>query len=174
MNENNPTFYIDVAMYMFSRDPTTALKVLSTIAELSLENHYLYKTLTYLFKQFGSKEDCLFTAQKVAAWRSFEPQSHRDLALAYELNDRFTDAAASLVTALQCGFYPEMSRLYSGIEEVILLDIDRMAADHGASLFEGKLDSKYYDKRMPLDLRIVLNWNMMDVDIDLHVIEPNG
>lgn len=41
-------------------------------------------------------------------------------------------------------------------------------------MFEGKLDSKYYDKRMPLDLRIVLNWNMMDVDIDLHVIEPNG
>lgn len=49
-----------------------------------------------------------------------------------------------------------------------------MVAEHGSSIFEGKLDSKYYSDRMPLDLRIILNWNMMDVDIDLHVIEPNG
>jgi hypothetical protein len=93
LNENNPAFYIDVAIYLFESDRALALKILSSIAELSLENHYLYKTLTYLFKQFGSKEDCLYTATKVAIWRSFEPQAHRDLALALELNGRIEEAA---------------------------------------------------------------------------------
>ena len=115
-------------MYFINDNRTLALKVLSTIAELSLENHFLYKSLTYLFKQFDSKEDALFTAQKVAIWRSFEPQSHRDLALAYELSNKPNEAAKELVAALQCAFYPEMSQAYSGIEEVILFDIDRMVA----------------------------------------------
>ena len=102
-------------MHLIKKNRALALRVLSTIAELSLENHYPYKTLTYLFKQFDSKEDALFTAQKVATWRSFEPQSHRDLALVYELNGKLNEAATELVAALQCAFYPEMSQIYSGI-----------------------------------------------------------
>ena len=27
---------------------------------------------------------------------------------------------------------------------------------------------------MPIDVRIILNWNQMDTDIDLHVIEPTS
>ena len=27
---------------------------------------------------------------------------------------------------------------------------------------------------MPVDVRIILNWNLMDVDLDLHIIEPTG
>jgi hypothetical protein len=37
-----------------------------------------------------------------------------------------------------------MSRIYSGVEDVILLDIDRIVSEHNSSIFEGKLDSKYY------------------------------
>jgi len=34
--------------------------------------------------------------------------------------------------------------------------------------------SKQLIKKMPVDVRVVLNWNMNDTDIDLWVIDPNG
>jgi uncharacterized protein YfaP (DUF2135 family) len=37
----------------------------------------------------------------------------------------------------------------------------------------GKLDKKYVTQ-MPVGIRIILNWNQMDTDIDLHVVEPTG
>jgi uncharacterized protein YfaP (DUF2135 family) len=48
-----------------------------------------------------------------------------------------------------------------------------MVSEHNSSIFEGKLNPEYYSTRLPLDLRIILNWNQMDVDIDLQVVEPN-
>jgi hypothetical protein len=148
--------------------------VLSSIADLSLENHYLYKTLTYLFKQYESYADCLFTARKVKEWREEEPQSHRDLALALEISGRMEEAAVELVRALNSSFYPEMAQIFDGVQDSVLFDIDRMAEEHGTNLFDGLLDKKYYENRIPVDLRIIMNWNQMDVDMDLHVIDPNN
>ena len=65
-----------------------------------------------------------------------------------------------------------MSGQYSGVEDIILMDLNRLKAEH-SDLKTGKLDKKYLDK-MPVAVRIIMNWNQMDVDIDMHVIEPNG
>jgi len=37
----------------------------------------------------------------------------------------------------------------------------------------GKMDKKYL-KKIQVAIRIILNWNQMDTDIDLHIIEPTG
>lgn len=93
LNKMNPTYYMDVATLILVSDRRLALKILSSIADLSLENHYLYKSLIYFFKQHGSFDDSLYTAGQVRQWREEEPQSHRDLALALELKGRFSEAA---------------------------------------------------------------------------------
>lgn len=52
------------------------------------------------------------------------------------------------------------------------MDINRLIAEN-KSIKMGKLDKKYLEK-MPVDIRIIMNWNQMDTDLDLHIIEPNG
>jgi uncharacterized protein YfaP (DUF2135 family) len=47
-----------------------------------------------------------------------------------------------------------------------------MISEHSGIKTE-KLDKKYLNK-MPVAIRIILNWNQSDTDIDLHVIEPTG
>lgn len=79
-----------------------------------------------------------------------------------------------LVRALNSSFYPEMAQIFDGVQDSVLFDIDRMAEEHGTNLFDGLLDKKYYENRIPVDLRIIMNWNQMDVDMDLHVIDPNN
>ena len=171
--ERNPSFYFDVAHFFYNQgDTKKALQVISNIADLGLENHQLYKTLTYTLRQWKSYEDALYTARQIAKWRAHEQQSLRDYALALEDAGKYQNAFDELIKALEVNYYGEMSGQYEGVEDIILMDINRLTIEH-KGLKTGKLDKKYLDK-MPVDIRIIMNWNQMDVDLDLHVIEPNG
>ncbi|KQO30048.1 TonB-dependent receptor [Flavobacterium sp. Leaf82] len=171
--ERNPSFYFDVAHFFYNQgDVKKALQVISNIADLGLENHQLYKTLTYTLRQWKAYDDALFTAKQVAKWRAHEPQSLRDYALALEDSGKYQEALDQLIKALEVNYYGEMSGQYEGVEDIILMDINRLTMEH-KGLKTGKLDKKYLEK-MPVDIRIIMNWNQMDVDLDLHVIEPNG
>lgn len=170
---NNPSFYFDVANHFYDNgDKEKALLILSTIADLGLENHQLYKSLTYLLRQWETYDVALFTANQVAKWREHEPQSHRDLALVLEDNKQYQAAFDELIKALEVNYYGEMSGQYSGVEDIILMDINRLMSEH-RGIDSGKLEAKYLDK-MPIGIRIILNWNQMDTDIDLHVVEPTN
>lgn len=171
--ERNPSFYFDVAHFFYNQgEVKKALQVLSNIADLGLENHQLYKTLTYTLRQWKAVEDGLFTAKQVAKWRAHEPQSLRDYALALEDSGKYQEAFDELVKALEVNYYGEMSGQYEGVEDIILMDINRLITEH-KGLKSGKLDKKYLAK-MPVAIRIIMNWNLMDVDLDLHIIEPTG
>jgi hypothetical protein len=171
--ENNPSFYFDVANYFYNAgNKEKALLVLSTIADLGLENHQLYKSLTYLLRQWESYEDALFTANQVVKWRAHEPQSHRDLGLTLEDNKQYQAAFDALIKALNTNYYGEMSGHYQGIEDIILMDINRLITEH-KGIKTGELDKKYLNK-IPVNIRVILNWNQMDTDIDMHVIEPTN
>ncbi|MCC9061940.1 VIT domain-containing protein [Flavobacterium piscisymbiosum] len=171
--ERNPSFYFDVAHFFYNQgDVKKALQVISNIADLGLENHQLYKTLTYTLRQWKDFDDALFTARQIAKWRAHEPQSLRDYALALEGAGKYQEAFDELIKALEVNYYGEMSGQYEGVEDIILMDINRLTIEH-KGLKTGKLDKKYL-KKMPVDIRIIMNWNQIDVDLDLHVIEPNG
>ena len=171
--ERNPSFYFDVAHFFYNQgDVKKALQVISNIADLGLENHQLYKTLTYTLRQWQDFDDALFTAKQIAKWRAHEPQSLRDYALAFEDAGKYQEAFDQLVKALEVNYYGEMSGQYEGVEDIILMDINRLMTEH-TGLDSGKLDKKYLQK-MPVDIRVIMNWNLMDVDLDLHIIEPTG
>lgn len=171
--ERNPSFYFDVAHFFYNQgDVKKALQIISNIADLGLENHQLYKTLTYTLRQWKDYDDALFTAKQVVKWRSHEPQSLRDYALTLEDAGKYQEAFDQLIKGLEVNYYGEMSEQYEGVEDIILMDINRLISEH-KNVKTAKLDKKYLAK-MPVDIRIIMNWNQMDVDLDLHVIEPTN
>ncbi|MHC0439121.1 VIT domain-containing protein [Flavobacterium sp. 3-210] len=171
--ERNPSFYFDVAHFFYNQgDVKKALLIVSNIADLGLENHQLYKTLTYTLREWKDYNDAAFTAKQVAKWREHEPQSLRDYALTLEDAGKYQEAFDELAKSLEVNYYGEMSGQYEGVEDIVLMDINRIMKEH-PGLKTGKLDKKYIAK-MPVDIRIIMNWNQMDVDLDLHVIEPTG
>jgi hypothetical protein len=171
--EGNPAYYFDVAHFFYNAgDRRTALLILSNIADLGLENHQLYKTLTYTLREWAAYEDAAYTAGEIVKWRAHEPQSHRDYALALEDTRQYQEALDELIAALDVNYYGEMSGQYAGVEDIILMDLNRLVAEH-PELNTGKLDKKYL-KKMPVAVRVILNWNQMDTDLDMHVTEPTG
>ena len=170
---NSPTFYFDMASWFYTHgDKETALRVLTSIADLDLENASLYRLLGYRFKEYGEYALEKFVCQKVIQWRPMEPQSYRDYALALADNEEAQAALDSLYGLLTRLYSGNINNRSSGIEVVVIMEINHLIAKNP------NLNTSKIDKRLiidiPVDVRVVINWNMNNTDIDLHVKDPIG
>jgi hypothetical protein len=169
---NSSSFYFDISDW-FKRhnDMETALRILTSIAELEFENASLYRLLGYRFKEYGEYELQKFVTKKVLQWRPMEPQSYRDYALALADNGETQAALDSLYSLLTRTFSANIIRDSRGIEEVVVTEINRLIAKH-PYLNISEIDERLI-MNIPVDIRVAINWNMNNVDITLHVIDPN-
>ncbi|GBU20499.1 hypothetical protein R80B4_00377 [Fibrobacteres bacterium R8-0-B4] len=169
---NSPTFYFDMAEWFYSRgDKKLALRVLTSIADLDLENASLYRLLGYRLKEYGEYALEEFVCRKVVQWRPMDPQSFRDYALALADNGKAQAALDSLCALLTKKFNANGRRAVR-IEEVIVTEINRLTAKNG-DLNKSRVDTCLITD-VSVDVRVVINWNMNNTDIDLHVTDPNG
>ena len=170
----DPVYYFDVADYFIrTGNKEIGLRILSNLAELDLESYELYKMLGYKLKQLGDFKGELFAFKKVMELRPLDPQSYRDYGLALEDLGEHQKALDVLYKAMTKSYTPDADNLYNGIQEIFLPEINRIIA-----LNKGKLDlssiPKTVIKSLPVDVRIVMDWNMNNTDIDLWVTDPNG
>jgi tetratricopeptide (TPR) repeat protein len=169
----DPVYYFDVAKKFFANgDTATGLKVLSNIADLNFDDHELYKMLGYQLKVLRQYNEAVNVFRKVLQWRPQEPQSYRDYGLALAEAGRYQQALDTLYYSLTKNFDEEISSLYPGIEEIIVTEINNLIARHGSKLNTTRMDKRIL-RNLPGDVRVVLNWNMNDTDIDLWVFDPN-
>jgi hypothetical protein len=170
---DSPTFYFDMAEWFYShQDRETALRVLTSIAELELENASLYRLLGYRFKEYGEYALEKFVCKKVIQWRPMEPQSYRDYALALADNGEAQAALDSLYSLLTTPFSEDIGSRSRGMEEVVITEINGLIAKNA------DINTSKFDKRLTVnfhvDIRVVINWNRDNADIDLHVKDPSG
>jgi TonB-dependent SusC/RagA subfamily outer membrane receptor len=171
---SNPVYYFDVADY-FIKTGNTELgrRILSNLAELDLGSYELYKMLGYKLKQLGDVEGEVFAFKKVTELRPLDPQSFRDYGLALEDAGEHQKALDVLYSAMTKSYTPDADGLYNGIQEVFLPEINRIIALNKGKLKLSGIDKKLI-KAMPVDVRIVMDWNMNNTDIDLWVTDPNN
>jgi tetratricopeptide (TPR) repeat protein len=167
---DSSAFYLDVADILFERGQRAlALRVLSNLAELHLENRQLLRVLGYRLMQAHAAQLAVPVFEHVSRLAANEPQSWRDLGLAYAAAGRDQDAIDSLykvVTGTWDSRFPS-------VELIALGELDAIIA-----LSHNPLDTRAIDRRLlrnlPLDLRVVLSWDSDNTDIDLWVTDPNG
>lgn len=170
----NPVYYFDVADHFIKTgSKEIGIRILSNLAELDLGSYELYKMLGYKLKQLGDFEGEVFAFKKVTELRPLDPQSYRDYGLALEDAGEHQRALDILYTAMAKSYTAEADRIYNGIQEIFLPEINRIIA-----LNKGKLNlsaiPKTVIKALPVDVRIVMDWNMNNTDIDLWVTDPNN
>ncbi|MDR3695651.1 VIT domain-containing protein [Mucilaginibacter sp.] len=171
---SNPVYYFDVADHFIKTgNMEMGERILSNLAELDLGSYELYKMLGYKLKQSGDVEGEVFAFKKVTELRPMDPQSFRDYGLALEDAGEHQKALDVLYNAMTKSYTPDADGLYRGIQEIFLPEINRIIA-----LNKGKLNlsaiAKTMTEAMPVDIRIVMDWNMNNTDIDLWVTDPNG
>jgi tetratricopeptide (TPR) repeat protein len=166
----NPGFFMDCADFFSElNNKPIALRILSNIAEMELENHQLLRVLAHRLEQIGYISLAIDVFRDVLDMREEEPQSYRDLALALAQNKQYQEAADTLYRVIT-------KQWDSRFPEVELIALNEWNNILGAA--KNTVNLTKYDKRfiapMPVDVRVVLNWDADNCDMDLWVTDPNN
>lgn len=167
---DSTAFYLDVADLLLQKGRRSeALRVLSNLAELELENRHVLRVLGYRLMQAKDYGRAVQVFREVLRLADEEPQSHRDLGLALAAAGQRQEGIVHL--------YDVAARPWdSRFSEVELVALNEMNAVIATS--PQPLDTAFTDRRllrnMPLDLRVVLAWDSDNSDMDLWVTDPNG
>ncbi|AWH25233.1 VIT domain-containing protein [Stenotrophomonas sp. YAU14D1_LEIMI4_1] len=163
-------FFLDVADLLLAQGQRElALRVLSNLAEMELDNRHLLRVLGYRLMQADAPALAVPVFEQVLAMGQEEPQSFRDLGLALA-------AAGKPQQALDPLYQVVVRRWDSRFNGVALIALDELTNLVARS--RPALDTRGIDPRllqaMPLDLRVVLAWDADNSDMDLWVTDPNG
>ncbi len=165
-----PSFYMDVSdLFIEKGMKDQALRILSNIAELELENHELLRILAHRLEQLGYYNEAIVIYREVLRIRGEEPQSYRDLGLCLEKAGKYQEAVDQLFQVVDRTW----DSRFPGIESIALVEINRIVSLHKGAVNTGKIDPELL-KDMPLDVRIILNWDTDNCDMDLWVTDPRG
>lgn len=182
----SPAFYLDCAEFFFSRQANVyALRVLTNIAELKLEDPQLLRIVAHRLAQLGHRSVAISLFEKILRLRPEEPQSYRDLALTLadqgDYMARINPAAAvedykRSVSLLNKVVLTHWDR-FEGIEQIALMEANRIVARAG-NLPNGNTCAAAMDSRLlsnlTCDVRILMTWDTDQTDMDLWVTEPSG
>ena len=165
---DSPAFYLDAAQVFASHGQRAlAVRVLSNLAELHLEDRGLLRVLAYRLQEIGETAEAIRLLQRVAELAPDEPQSWRDLGLAQAAAGAWQPAVDALWTAASGSW----NARFGDIDMIALSELDAIAALH-------KVDVSAVDARLrrnlPLDVRVALAWDTDNTDVDLWVKDPHG
>jgi len=167
---NSTAFFLDVADVFFDRDrPELALRILSNLAEMDLENRHVLRILGYRLMQAKRADLAVPVLQRVAELAPNEPQSWRDLGLAQAETGARQQALKSLYEVVTRPWHNR----FPDIELVALAEMNALIATAPEKLDTSAIDPRFL-RNLPLDLRVVLTWDADNTDIDLWVTDPNG
>lgn len=167
---DSSAFFLDVADLLLEQGQRElALRVLSNLAEMDLDNRHLLRVLGYRLMQADAPALAVPVFEQVLAMGPEEPQSFRDLGLALAAAGKPQQALAPLY---QVVVRPWDSR-FDGIALIALDELTNLVAGSTSRLDTTGIDPRLL-QAMPLDLRVVLAWDADNSDMDLWVTDPNG
>ena len=163
-----PAFFLDAGDW-FARagDTATAVRIWSNISELHAASGALARTAAHRLLRAGEQRPALHLFRRAVLLDSLEPHGPRDLALALA-DCGHTEEAAALLQDAALADWSELSDYFGGIEAVLLHDWLGLRGRPSGHL-PAELTTP-----MPVDLRITVDWNRMDADVDLWVIGPDS
>lgn len=166
---SSTAFYLDVADIFFDRkQPELALRILSNLAEMNLDNRHVLRILSYRLLQAKQPQDAIPFLTRVAELSPNEPQSWRDLGLAYAATGASQEAIKNLWKVVSQPWHGR----FPGVEQIALNELNAIAASSVQTVDTSFVDARLR-KNLPVDLRVVLAWDADDTDIDLWVTDPN-
>lgn len=183
---DSPAFYLDCADFFFAKgDKVLGWRIISNLAEFRLENVALWRTMGYRLRQAEAYDEAVRVLERVLARRGEEGISFRDLALVLIERGKASKSAADLSRAAkllhQTAFtdFGRRSGRRGNDLQVAIIALEELSgllswcAANGIEIDAPAFDAAYR-RDLPVGVRIVLQWDADETDIDLHVLEPNG
>jgi tetratricopeptide (TPR) repeat protein len=172
---NTPTFFMDVSDYFKSiNEEALALQIVSNLVEIELDDHELMRALAYKLEAFKAYNLALEVYKEVLKLRPEEPQSYRDLALAYKNVEDYQKAFDLLLHLIEGNLLEkDEDERYQGIAHLAYVEACHLIQSHGEALQITEIQKRdFIDFKM--DIRVVVDWNHDNTDLDLFVLTPEN
>ena len=171
--ESSPAFYMEVSDYFFEEGKHDwALRVLSNLAEMDLENTDILRALANKLVERKMHSLAVPVFERLVQLRPETPQFLRDLGLAYWQMGEAQKAVDSLYSVACKKWDPR----FDEIQQIVLNDMNAIIASCERDKIT--LDLSAIDKDLKqnfdMDVRVVLTWNTDNCDIDLWVTDKDG
>jgi tetratricopeptide (TPR) repeat protein len=134
---------------------------------MKLEDPELLRVVANQLIEFGETSLAVEVFKEVLEMREEEPQSYRDLALAYNETGNYQQAV-NLLHKIALGNWDTR---FNGIKSIALNEMNAIICAQRKQLDLSGIDKKLIHST-PLDVRIVIGWSSNDCDIDLWVTDP--
>jgi tetratricopeptide (TPR) repeat protein len=173
--QDSPAFYKDVSSHFLKEfaDRNYSFRILSNIAEMDFDNYELLKVFAYQLQSIDKHELASFIFQRILELRPEDSQSYRDLALSYENIGKYQDALELLNSIITGEIYDgNHRRVFEGVELIAKNEIKSLINKHKSSLDLSQIDKSLLENEA-FNIRVIVDWNHNDTDIDLHIIDPN-
>ncbi|MBC8756295.1 DUF2135 domain-containing protein [Kordia sp. YSTF-M3] len=170
-----PAYYVDVSNLFRDEFKTMEYseRIASNIAETDFDNYELLKVYGYQLQANNQNWLAVFIFNRVLELRSEDAQSYRDLALAYGNVGKCQEAFDLLNGIISGEIYKNSHRRnFGGLNKIVLNELNHLLEEYENDITTSALDKTTVPKET-FDVRIVVDWNHNDTDIDLHVIDPN-
>ena len=168
-HRNSTAFFLDAADIFFEKGQADlAVRILSNLAEMDLENRHILRILAYRLNQAGMTGLSLPLLKRVRKLAPEEPQSWRDLGLALAADGQPQAALEALWETVSRPWDPR----FADVDLIALAELNALVA-RTPGLDTGAIDRRLL-RNLPLDVRVVLAWDADNTDMDLWVIDPNG
>ena len=173
--KEQPAYFIDVANFFREERNNTlfADRILSNVAEIDFDNYELLKVYGYQLEKEAKLYEAIFIFNRVLELRPEDSQSYRDLAIAYETAGLCNKAYALYHDIITGKIYEKGNRrVFPSMESISRTELKRLASKYQEDLKDVEIDKELL-KEETYDLRILVDWNHNDTDIDLHIVDPN-
>ncbi|MEM7086759.1 MAG: VIT domain-containing protein [Bacteroidota bacterium] len=169
----HPAYFVDVYDFFKNANAQFADRILSNVVELDTDNYELLRVYGYKMEELGDFKAAAFIYRQVLKLRSEDAQSYRDLALALTEIGEYQEALDLLSTILDKKFYEGNGRRdFEQIKPIVMNEIRDILQTKNVQGDMSQLP-KGSNEKISLDIRVVIDWNHNDTDIDLHIVDPN-
>ena len=172
-------FYLDCARFFWEeqKDQMLAIRVLSNLAELQIEDTTAVRMLAHQLKQWQRWNEALAMFELARSQREEEPQGWRDLALTLAVAPKQDRGNPKLALEYLWKVASEDYPRFDAIRLTALHEFNhwlaRTPATERPDLEQLGVPAALIAE-VPLGLRVVLGWNLDNVDMDLWVRDPLG
>jgi len=167
---HKPEYYLDVYDYFKGwENDLLSERILSNVFEIAFNDVNMLRALSYKQQAGGDYKSAAFTLERVLKLKPNQAQSYRDLALA----------------EVYAGNYQKALKLYdkvdknrgvgnsnfSGIKKTMVNDAKNLISHHKSEINTIGINS-FYLKPIKYKARIIFEWNNLNSEFDLDIINP--
>lgn len=163
-------YFIQAAEIMSKWDQDLAFNMISNVLTIAPKNTKLLRIVAGYFEQFKKYKEAEYIYEKIAQIRPLEAQSHRDLAMIYEVNGNY-GKALDLYKKMLVNKINDIN--FNTIKPILINELNRMVSLYGEELFSDNTLNNFSIENSTMDGRLVLNWSESNAKFKIQFVSPD-